>query len=214
MSYYNRDSNNDCKVYVGNLPPDIRARDLEDMFYKYGKIIDVDLHNRDRGQAFAFVEFEDSRQVYISPHSGCDVGVKFAIVVHRDADDAVKGRDGYTFDGYNLRVEFPRGSSKNDRGGGYRRGYGGGRGGGGGGYGSRGNRPKGYCLTVTGLPPTGSWQDVKDHFRAAGDVIFADVFKDGTGTVEFSRYDHMKRALRDLDDSKFRSHEVLTNISL
>ena len=52
--------NNDCKVYVGNLPSDIRARDLEDIFYKYGKIVDVDLHNR-RGPPFAFVEFEDPR---------------------------------------------------------------------------------------------------------------------------------------------------------
>ena len=52
--------NNDCKVYVGNLPSDIRARDLEDLFYKYGKIVDVDLHNR-RGPPFAFIEFEDPR---------------------------------------------------------------------------------------------------------------------------------------------------------
>ena len=87
MSYYNKDnSNNDCKVYVGNLPPDIRVRDLEDVFYKYGKIVDVDLHTNtgrgdrgggggdrgggdrgggDRGggdrMAFAYVEFEDTR---------------------------------------------------------------------------------------------------------------------------------------------------------
>ena len=52
--------NNDSKVYVGNLPADIRARDLEDIFYKYGKIVDVDLHDR-RGPPFAFVEFEDAR---------------------------------------------------------------------------------------------------------------------------------------------------------
>lgn len=52
--------NNESKVYVGNLPADIRARDLEDLFYKYGKIVDVDLHNR-RGPPFAFIEFEDPR---------------------------------------------------------------------------------------------------------------------------------------------------------
>ena len=49
---------------------------------------------------------------------------------------------------------------------------------------------------------------MKDHFREAGDVIYADVFKDGTGVIEFARHDHMKRALRDMDDGKFRSHEV------
>ena len=59
-----------------------------------------------------------------------------------------------------------------------------------------------------GLPPTGSWQDLKDHMREAGDVCYADVYKDGTGVVEFMRYEDMKYAARKLDDSKFRSHEV------
>ena len=85
----------------------------------------------------------------------------------RDAEDAVRGRDGYPFDGYNIRVEFPRSSSRGRGGGrmgGYGGGYGGGRfggGGGGGGGGMRGSRPRGYQLMVSGLPPTGSWQDVK-----------------------------------------------------
>lgn len=51
-------------------------------------------------------------------------------------------------------------------------------------------------------------QDLKDHFRSAGDVVFTDSYNDGTGIVEFSRYEDFKRALRDMDDSKFRSHEV------
>ena len=71
-----------------------------------------------------------------------------------------------------------------------------------------GARKGGFQCLVTNLPPTGSWQDLKDHFREAGDVTFTDVFRDGTGIVEFARYEHMKRAVRDLDDSKFRSHEV------
>lgn len=53
-------------------------------------------------------------------------------------------------------------------------------------------------------------QDLKDHFRSAGDVVFTDSYNDGTGIVEFSRYEDFKRALRDMDDSKFRSHEVGT----
>ena len=63
-------------------------------------------------------------------------------------------------------------------------------------------------MLVTGLPATGSWQDLKDHMREAGDVCYADVYKDGTGVVEFLRYEDMKYAARKLDDSKFRSHEV------
>lgn len=61
---------------------------------------------------------------------------------------------------------------------------------------------------MLGLPPSGSWQDLKDHMREAGDVCFADAFKDGSGVVEFLRYEDMKYAIKKLDDSRFRSHEV------
>lgn len=66
-----------------------------------------------------------------------------------------------------------------------------------------------YYLFQKGLPPSGSWQDLKDHMREAGDVCFADVFKDGTGVVEFLRLEDMKYAVKKLDDSRFRSHEVI-----
>ena len=65
-----------------------------------------------------------------------------------------------------------------------------------------------------GLPATGSWQDLKDHMREAGDVCYADVYKDGTGVVEFLRFEDMKYAARKLDDSKFRSHEVSFGVML
>jgi len=192
----------DCRIYVGNLPPDIRTKDIEDLFYKYGKITFIDLKNQ-RGPPFAFVEFEDPR----------------------DADDAVYAREGYDYDGYKLRVEFPRGSGPNSRGGGRggmdrgRGGFGGpSRGGGGGGRGGMGGgdrvgnpRRSDYRCLVSGLPPSGSWQDLKDHMREAGDVCYTDVYKDGTGVVEFMRYEDMTYAARKLDDSKFRSHEGETS---
>lgn len=138
-------------------------------------------------------------------------------------------RDGYDYDGYKLRVEFPRGSGGGARGGGGR-GSGGGRFGGG--RGGPPTRRTNYRVVVSGglkllpirgvdhealmlffnffagLPPSGSWQDLKDHMREAGDVCYADVFKDGTGAVEYMRYEDMKYALRKLDDSRFKSHEV------
>ncbi|KAI8120781.1 serine/arginine-rich splicing factor 1-like [Lucilia sericata] len=187
-------SRTESRIYVGNLPPDIRTKDIQDLFHKFGKVTFVDLKNR-RGPPFAFVEFEDAR----------------------DADDAVKARDGYDYDGYRLRVEFPRGGgpgsyrgNRNDGGGG---GGGGGSGRGGrdgaGGRGGRGPPTKRsqYRVMVTGLPPSGSWQDLKDHMREAGDVCFADTYKDGTGVVEFLRHEDMKYAIKKLDDSRFRSHE-------
>ena len=141
---------NDSKVYGGNLTADIRARDLEDIFYKYGKIVDVDLHDR-RGPPFAFVEFEDARCV--TPLYSLNV---LSHLPFRDADDAVRGRDGYVFDGYRIRVEFPRASSRGS-GSSYRRPSGGFR---------PSNRPRGYQLLVSGLPPTGSWQVMADTSSA------------------------------------------------
>ncbi|KAI2801136.1 hypothetical protein RDWZM_009582 [Blomia tropicalis] len=170
-------SSRDTRVYVGNLPPDIRTRDVEDLFYKYGDITYIDLKTR-RGPPFAFVEFSDPR----------------------DAKDAVFSRDGFDYDGYRLRVEFPRGRErgpgghyKGNRDSGSRRG--------------QPTRRSNYRVKVTGLPPTGSWQDLKDHMREAGDVCYADVYKNGTGVVEFLRSEDMKYAIRKLDDSRFRSHE-------
>ncbi|XP_073106576.1 uncharacterized protein [Elaeis guineensis] len=74
-------------VYVGNLPGDIREREVEDLFYKYGPIIDIDLKIPPRPPGYAFIEFEDAR----------------------DAEDAIYGRDGYNFDGHRLRVELAHG---------------------------------------------------------------------------------------------------------
>ena len=169
----------DSRIYIGNLPQDTRTKDLEDLFYKYGKIKYIDLKNR-KGPPFAFIEFEEAL----------------------DAEDAIDGRDGYNFEGHKLRVELqkgPRGSGGS-----------GAAAGGGGGRGRPGppTRRSDYRCIITGLPPTGSWQDLKDHMREAGNVCYADVFKDGTGVVEFIRYDDMKYAVKNLDDTKFRSHEV------
>lgn len=68
--------------------------------------------------------------------------------------------------------------------------------------------PSHWYFPILGLPPTGSWQDLKDHMREAGDVCFADVQRDGEGVVEFLRREDMEYALRRLDRTEFRSHQV------
>ena len=72
-----------------------------------------------------------------------------------DAEDAVRGRDGYDFYGNRLRVELAKGA-------------GGGMGGRGGGRGFGGAPPPGFRprqtgfrVLVKGLPMSASWQDVK-----------------------------------------------------
>ncbi|NP_001299828.1 serine/arginine-rich splicing factor 9 [Danio rerio] len=170
----------DGRIYVGNLPMDVQERDIEDLFFKYGKIRDIELKNNRSTIPFAFVRFEDPR----------------------DAEDAVFGRNGYGFGDCKLRVEYPRSSGSKFSG----------PAGGGGGGGPRGRfgpptRRSEFRVIVTGLPPTGSWQDLKDHMREAGDVCFADVQRDGEGVVEFLRREDMEYALRRLDSTEFRSHQ-------
>lgn len=67
-------------------------------------------------------------------------------VFNRDAEDAVHARDGYDYDGYRLRVEFPRGGGPS--------GFRGSRGGNGSGSMSRGRGPPArrsqYRVIVTG----------------------------------------------------------------
>lgn len=165
-------------IYVGNLPGDIREREVEDLFYKYGPIVEIDLKVPPRPPGYAFVEFEDPR----------------------DADDAIRGRDGYEFDGHRLRVELAhggRGSSSYDRHSSYS-------------SGSRGglSRRSDYRVLISGLPSSASWQDLKDHMRRAGDVCFSQVFRDRDGMrgiVDYTNYDDMKYAIKKLDDSLFRN---------
>ncbi|KDO87242.1 hypothetical protein CISIN_1g022301mg [Citrus sinensis] len=164
-------------LYVGNLPGDIREREVEDLFYKYGPIAHIDLKIPPRPPGYAFVEFEEAR----------------------DAEDAIRGRDGYDFDGHRLRVELAhggRGRSSSDRHSSHSSGRG------------RGVSRRSEYLLVTGLPSSASWQDLKDHMRRAGDVCFSQVFRDGSGTtgiVDYTNYDDMKHAIKKLDDSEFRN---------
>lgn len=106
-------------------------------------------------------------------------------------------RDGYDYEGNRLRVELSKGSRGMDGGdrggrggyggdrGGDRGGYGGGGRGGGGGGGAGGGRRTEFQVIVTGLPPSASWQDLKDHMRDAGDVGYCDVDRKGGGIVEY-----------------------------
>ena len=57
------------------------------IYFRYGKIRDIDIKNPSRPPAFAFITYDDAR----------------------DADDAIYGRDGYNFDGMRLRVEISNG---------------------------------------------------------------------------------------------------------
>lgn len=65
-----------------------------------------------------------------------------------------------------------------------------------------------FRVRVTGLPQSASWQDLKDHMKAAGDVSYADVFRDGTGVCDYLNEDDLKYALKTLDDSELKTYRV------
>ena len=79
----------------------------------------------------------------------------------RDAQDAVRGRDGYDFFGNRIRVELSNGSREAGRGGG--------RGGGMGGPPPQTFRGRGtgFRALVKGLPISCSWQDLKVGWGSA-----------------------------------------------
>ncbi|KAH0456391.1 hypothetical protein IEQ34_014298 [Dendrobium chrysotoxum] len=170
------------RIYVGNLPIDVRQHEIKDLFYKYGPILKVELKIPPQRRGYCFIEFESSL----------------------DAEDAIKGCDGYNFDGCHLKVEparegrsFLSSVGRSSR-------YGGGANKYGFSYRSE------YRVVVSGLPSSASWRDLKDYMRKAGDVCFAQVFQNGDGIgamgiVHYTNYDDMKCAVRKLDGTEFRN---------
>eukprot|EP00879_Flechtneria_rotunda_P023087 GHRR01024406.1.p1 GENE.GHRR01024406.1~~GHRR01024406.1.p1 ORF type:complete len:194 (+),score=40.04 GHRR01024406.1:401-982(+) len=160
-------------VYVGNLPNDIKEKEIQDLFEKFGSIRAIDIKIPPRPPPFAFVEFSDPR----------------------DAEEAAQARDGYDFYGTTLRVELARGGNPRGPPRGPPR-----RGGGGGG--------SGYRVLIRGLPPSASWQDLKDHFRQYVKPMFTDVYRErgeAVGVAEFETVEDMRYAIRKLDDTEFKN---------
>ncbi|KAH8549883.1 hypothetical protein BGW37DRAFT_501098 [Umbelopsis sp. PMI_123] len=167
------------RIYIGHLNRDAQKRDIEDLFAGQGQIRDINLKN-----GFGFVEFEDSKA----------------------AEDAVSNFNGKDLLGERIVVELAKGTRRetgrdrrDDRGGRRddrrtRR---------------NDNGPR-YGVIVENLAVGTSWQDLKDFMRKAGEVSYADVRRDreGEGIVEFSSYDSMKNALKELDGVDLKGSRV------
>ena len=155
---------------MGNLPDDIREKDILYILQGFGRIDDVDIKHAPHGVTYAFIEFRNAR----------------------DASQAVHRRDGYDFEGEALRVEIKDGFK-------------------GKGKGRKGHKSKmdkdsdaeEYTLYVSGLPDGTMWTQLKDHMRQAGDVVYCDIHNHGKAQVRFRGYDGAKRAVEELDGSRF-----------
>eukprot|EP01029_Cantina_marsupialis_P006318 TRINITY_DN1692_c0_g1_i3.p1 TRINITY_DN1692_c0_g1~~TRINITY_DN1692_c0_g1_i3.p1 ORF type:complete len:293 (-),score=42.54 TRINITY_DN1692_c0_g1_i3:328-1206(-) len=111
-----------------------------------------------------------------------------------NAKDTIASLDGTDFQGSMLRVELSKASLPNN---GFNRTR------------SRGGpRPGNYRLIVEGLPSECSWQDLKDHFRVAGDVAFTDMIGRGVGVVDYDYIDEMERAIDKLDRSRIYGRKI------
>jgi len=206
----------ETRLFVGRIGYEVRQRDIEELFGRYGKIVNCSLKTN-----YGFVEFEDPR----------------------DAKEAVHQLNGHRLLDSPLVFEFSHGNRRSDRGGrddrrsdrydrdrgGYDR------------YGDRDryddrdrDRDRGYDrgsrssrrgsgkysppyntdyrISVTNLPSGCSWQDLKDHFRQVGEVCFSDVRRDRDGReygiVEFKNYDDMKDAVKKFDRSNMKGNTI------
>jgi arginine/serine-rich splicing factor 4/5/6 len=166
------------RLYIGNIPSDCREKDLERFFKGYGKIREIVLKNN-----YGFVELDS----------------------HRDADDAIHDLDGKDMMGGRIRVELakdPRDRNRRDRDGGGRRDAGFARGGRDGGRGRPPGPKTNYRILVENISSRTSWQDLKDYFRSAGEITYANAHspRSGDGVVEFANRRGMEYALDHKDD--------------
>jgi arginine/serine-rich splicing factor 4/5/6 len=190
------------RIYLGRLANSARERDVERFFKGYGKIREIVLK-----EGYGFIEFDESR----------------------DAEDAVYDLNGKELCGDRVIVEHakPPGSRRDGGGGRMRSGYGGGfggdrgYGGGGGRYGfSRAPPMRGarnppplrtdYRILVDNISSKVSWQDLKDFFRQAGDVTYADAHKirQYEGVVEYATSSDMKAAMSKLDGAELCGRKI------
>jgi len=82
------------QLFIGRLPLEVRQRELEDIFYRYGKLARCDI-KYGKTMAYGFVEYED----------------------RRDAEDALRGEDGKLILGSRMVVEWVRNATPRPSGG-------------------------------------------------------------------------------------------------
>ena len=179
------DRNFNNTAFVGNLSFDCTSEDLKNLFSEVGEVVSADIiYSRGRHKGMGTVEFVDPIMV----------------------QDAINQFDGITFMGREIFVKqdrappiLDRRSSNNSRVD----------------FSSRDSidsnwrtRPSqshgqldGYEVFIINLPYSTTWQQLKDLFREAGDVIRADVELDykgysrGFGNVFFATKGEMYRAI-------------------
>ncbi|KAL7485818.1 hypothetical protein ACHAW6_011410 [Cyclotella cf. meneghiniana] len=180
------------RVYVGNLSWDVAWQDLKDHMRTAGDVqyAEVMTDHDGRSKGCGIVEFTTAE------------GAKEAI--EKLTDTELKGR-----------MIFVREDREQGGGGG---GGGGHHHGGGGGWHHSGGRGHhgggGLSVYVGNLAYETSWQDLKDHMRAAGNVDKADILKGddgrskGCGIVIYQKPAEAARAIRELQNTQLHGRPI------
>lgn len=201
---YHQSDNSDpsCRVYVGNLAWEVSWMDLKDHMKQSGCEVtraDILASPDGRSKGCGIVEFASAD------------GAQRALLLN---DTELSGRQ-----------IFVREDRESGNGGGY---YTQKPGGGGGGFGagSKGSSGGGAPAHVSGgekqncrvyvgnLSWEVAWQDLKDHMRDAGEVVFSEVMTEGDGRskgcgiVEFSTPEEAKEACTTMSDTELKGRMI------
>ncbi|KAI0381058.1 RNA-binding domain-containing protein [Hypomontagnella monticulosa] len=200
MNNIRETSQQDRRVYVGNLSYDVKWHHLKDFMRQAGEVLfaDVLLLPNGMSKGCGIVEYatRDQAQTAVQTLSNQNLMGRLVYVREdREAEPRFIGATGGR-GGYGGGMQGGYGGSGGGGGG-----YGGGAAGGGGGGMAGGNRQ----IYVSNLPYTVGWQDLKDLFRQAarnGQVIRADVHlgpdgrPKGSGIVMFEHPEDTRNAIQ------------------
>jgi RNA recognition motif-containing protein len=196
------------RVYVGNLPWQTSWQDLKDHMRKAGNVTraDVFIDETGRSKGCGIVEYSTPEEAQTAIKTLNDTKIdetERLIFVREDREE---------------RAFTPAAAP---RGGGLGRGIPRGRGGfnphfsmGRGGFVPPAPSARGRQVFIGNLPYTTSWQDLKDRFRQAGNIIRADVLLDttgrskGQGTVLFESPGDAQKAIRMFDNTDFQQRII------
>ena len=189
------------RVYVNNLSWEVSWQDLKDHMREAGEVVRADVmmeQDTGRSKGCGIVEYRTPTQAQaaIQMLAGTQLlGREIFVREDREAGGGGGGGGGYVNQG--------------GGGGGAARQYNNhqNNGGGGGGLGNR--------VFVGNLSWNVSWQDLKDHMRSAGNVVYCDVMmEDGTGRskgcgiVEFETAAEAQQAIDTLTDTDLNGRNI------
>lgn len=192
LSSLRESSQQDRRVYVGNLSYDVKWHHLKDFMRSAGEVLfaDVLLLPNGMSKGCGIVEYATREQAQTAVTTLSNQNLMGRLVYVREDREAEP------------RFTQPAGGAR----GGYEGGAPGGRGGFGGGFqGGMGGGGGGRQIYVSNLPYTVGWQDLKDLFRQAarnGAVVRADVHigpdgrPKGSGIVAFESPDDARNAIQ------------------